>query len=250
MKYKIVFLSLLIALVISMIPKSLSIGETCIDVKFEILTGLKIADYYSGDHFWYNITLRNSGTTVINATFTVTVRNTTGGTFGEVKSYFRPLEPNGTTTLYPNYTRLGRDEVCIYFMDTVGTYTISLTSDIPLSFYRYYTTGRYTVEHNKCHISIDVMPSYQKLQNERWIQYLEENENYMDKVQTYIDQSRAETEKTKSVAMISVTVAIISIMFSFISLSKAKRKEWKRIIYTFFIVILVILVYFIFLTLT
>lgn len=249
MKYEI-FMLFFLTLLACTFPKGSCIVETCVDVKFEIFTGSGIQDYYSGDHFWYNITMTNSGTTTINTTFTVAVRNATGGVFGGVVSFKRYLEPNDTTILYPNYTRLGKDEVFVYFMDTAGTYTISLTSDIFVSFYRYYTTGGYTVEHDKCHIGIDAMPSYQKLQNERWVQYLEENENYMNKVQTYINQSRAETKEIKSVAIISVTVAIISIMFNFMSLSKARRKEWKGTIYFFWITILGILVYFIFLVLT
>lgn len=249
LKYEI-FMLFFLTLLACTFPKVLCIVETCVDVKFEIFTGSGIQDYYSGDHFWYNITMTNSGTTTINTTFTVTARNATGGVFGAVVSFKRYLEPNDTTILYPNYTRLGKDEVFVYFMDTAGTYTMELSCDVPMSFYRYYTSGGYTVEHNRCHISIDAMPSYQRLQNERWNQYLQENENYMNKVQVYIDQSRAETKEIKSVAIISVTVAVISIMFNLMSLSKAKRKEWKGTIYFFLIIMFVILVYFIFLVLT
>jgi len=242
MRYKIFVFSLLV-LVISVVPISLSVEETAVDVKFEILTGLGIQDYYSGDHFWYNMTIKNSGTTTINATFTVTVRNTTGGVFGAVKSYKRYLEPNETTILYPNYTRLGKEEVSIYFMDTAGTYGIELTSDVPMAFYRYYETGRYTVEYNKCHMSIDAMPSYQRLQNERWNQFLQENENYMNKVQAYIEQSRIETSKTKALAFSSVAVAIISLLVGIVSLPKTRRERFKAFIYYVFLVIVLILVY-------
>lgn len=178
------FMFSLLMLTISIVTRGSCNEETCVDVKFEILTGSGIQDYYSGDHFWYNITLTNSGATIINATLTVTVRNTTGGIFGEVKSYKKYLEPNETTILYPNYTRLGKDEVFVYFIDTAGTYTITLTCDIPMSFYRYYTIGRYTVEHDKCHMCIDAMPSYQKLQNERWNQYLQESKTTFKKAKT------------------------------------------------------------------
>jgi len=232
----------LLMVAINMVPIGLCEEATCVDVKFEILSGLGTQDYFTGDHFWYNITTTNSGTTTINATFTVTVHNTTGGAFGEVESYERYLEPNDTTALYPNYTRLGKDEVFIYFMDTVGTYTIEVTSDIPLSFYRYSITGRYTVEHGRCHMSIDAMPSYQRLQNERWNQYLQENEDYMNRVQIYIAQSRVETDKTKVLAKMSVVVAGISIMVNVIALPKTRREEFKGLIAYFLIIVLAVMI--------
>lgn len=207
----------LLMLTMSIVPAGSYNEETCVDVKFDILTGLGIQDYYSGDHFWYNITLTNSGTTTINATFTVTVRNSTGGVFGEVASYKRYLESNDTTILYPNYTRLGKEEVYVYFMDTAGTYSIELTSDISMSFYRYYETGRYTVEHNKCRMSIDVMPSYQRLQNERWFEY-------MDRVEQYIQESRIGSQKTRILTYFSIIIAFLSI---FLSLGNVYFSWWK-----------------------
>ena len=230
-------------LTMSIVPIGSCNEETCVDVKFEILTGLGIQDYYSGDHFWYNITMTNSGTTTINATFTVTVRNTTGGIFGGVKSYKRYLEPNDTTILYPNYTRLGKDEVFIYFMDTAGAYTIELTCDIPMSFYRYYTTGRYTVEHDKCHINIDAMPSFQRLQNERWNEYLQESENYMDTVQKYIEQSRRETSKTQALAFASVLLAMVAVAINIISLPRTRRERFRTFILYSILMIIAILVF-------
>jgi len=233
---------------VSVIPWASCDGETSVNVKFEISTGSGTQDYFTGDYFWYNITLTDSGTTDINATFTVTVRNTTGGILGQVQTFKEYLKPNDTTTLYPNYTRLGKEEVYIYFMDTVGTYTVELTCDKPMSFYRYYETGRYTVEHNVCHLDIDAMPSYQKLQNDRWNQYLQENENYMNSVQAYIAQSKVEASNTKMLAKISVGVAAISIIFNIIALPKTRREEYKGLILYSQLVLLaiVILVFFIF----
>jgi hypothetical protein len=216
--------------VTSIVPLVSCDEETSVNVKFEILTGSGTQDYFTGDYFWYNITLTDSGTTDINATFTVTVRNTTGGIFGQVETYKEYLKPNDTTTLYPNYTRLGKEEVYIYFMDTVGTYAVELTCDKLMSFYRYYETGGYTVEHNLCHLDIDAMPSYQKLQNDRWNQYLQENENYMNGVQAYIAQSRVEASNTKMLAKTSIFVAAISIIFNIIALPKTRREEYKGLI--------------------
>lgn len=242
MRYKL-FLFSLLTLAMSVVSIVVSNEETSVDVKFEILTGLGIQDYYSGDHFWYNITLTNSGTTTINATFTVTIRNSTGGVFGEVVSYKRYLELNDTTILFPNYTRLGKEEVYVYFMDTAGTYSIQLTSDIPVSFYRCYETGRYTVEHNKCHMNIDVMPSYQRQQNERWNQFLQENENYMNIVQAYIEQSRRETQKTQILAFASAMIAVLFFQFEFVTLSKTKRKQHRKFYIFLGVMILVILLF-------
>jgi len=227
----------------SVVSIAVSNEETSVDVKLEVLTGLGIQDYYSGDHFWYNISITNSGITTINTTFTVTVRNTTGGVLGEVVKYTRYLEPSDTTILYPNYTRLGKEEVYVYFMDTVGTYTMELTSDMSMSFYRFYETGRYTVEHNKCHRSIDVMPSYQKQQNERWSQFLHENENYINTVEAYIEQSRTETNKTKALAFASVLIAVASFQFHFTTLPDTRFKRSKKLLTALAVGIMLILVY-------
>jgi len=226
----------------SIVPLVLCDEETSVNVKFEIINGLGTQDYFSGDRFWYNITLTNSGTTDINATFTVTIRNTTGGIFGQVETYKECLKPNDTTTLYPNYTRLGKDEVYIYFMDTVGTYTVELTCDKSMSFYRYYETGGYTVEHNVCHLGIDAMPSYQKLQNDRWNQYLQENENYMNNAQAYITQSKAEASNTKMLAKTSVGVAVIAIMLNALALPKTRLEKHKRVILCSQLILFVVLI--------
>ena len=222
--------------------------ETSVNVKFDILTGSGNQDYFTGDHFWYNITLTDSGTTDINATFTLTVRNTTGGILGQVVTYKEYLKPNDTTTLYPNYTRLEKEEVYIYFMDTVGTYTVELTCDKPMSFYRYYyETGRYTVEHNVCHLGIDAMPSYQKLQNDRWNQYLRKNEDYMNNVQAYIAQSRAEANKTKQLANLSLGIAVMAIAVNLIALPKTRLKanKWLLLFILLGLVVFVFIAFFI-----
>jgi len=242
MMYKIFMLPILM-LAMSIVSIGSAMEETAVDVKFEVLTGLGIQDYYSGDHFWYNITMKNSGTTNINATFTVTVRNTTGDVFGAVGRYRKYLEPNQTTFLYPNYTRLGKEEVSIYFMDAAGTYTLELTSDVPMLFYRYYETGRYTVEQNRGHMNIDAMPSYQRLQNEKLNQYLQESQSYMNKVQEYIEQSRLETNKTRALAFSSVAVALISVVLSVISLPKTRGQQFRVLIVYVMLVAIMIIIY-------
>jgi hypothetical protein len=115
-------------------------------------------------------------------------------------------------------------------MDTVGTYAVELTCDKPMSFYRYYETGGYTVEHNVCHLNIEVMPSYQKLQNDRWNQYLQENENYMNNVQAYIAQSKVEADNTKTLAKMSAAIAIISIMLNVFTLPRTRRNEHRKLL--------------------
>jgi len=197
-------------------------------MKFEILTGSGTQDYFTGDFFWYNITLTDSGTTDINATFRVTVRNTTGGTFGQVVAYEEYLKPNDTATLFPNYTRLGKEEYYIYFMDTVGTYTVELTCDKPMFFYRYYEAGSYTVEQNVSHLDIDAMPSYQKLQNDRWNQYIQDSENFMEAVKGYSAQAQVEASNTKLLAKVSVGVAVIAIMLNVIALPKTKLEKHRK----------------------
>jgi hypothetical protein len=117
-------------------------------------------------------------------------------------------------------------------MDLAGTYSITLTSDVPMTFYRYYETGRYTVEHDECHINIDVMPSYLKPQNEQWNEFLQKNEEYMNQVQQYIQESKIASQKTRVltyfsilIALLSIFMAVVNIIFSWLKLSPEIQRE-------------------------
>ncbi len=235
---------LLISVVIISVfcKNSMAVTETSVDVEFEILTGSGSRDYYAGDHFWYNITLTNSGNTAINTTFTVKVYNTTGDlVWLSEKDYPRSMRPNETTFLFPNITRSGReDEVNVYFFETFGTYSLELSSDISyLTYYRYYASGRYTFEYGKCRLTLDVMPSYQRSQNERWNQFLARNEEYMDQVALYIQESRIEGERVRTLAFISLIVSICNMCFAWWNLPREQRKRN----YWFFMVVLIVLLF-------
>jgi hypothetical protein len=213
------------------VPKGVCDNEISVNVKFDIFTGSGSPDYYSGDYFWYNITLQNSGTTVINATFTVIVLNTTGGVMPDTNTFVRNLAPNDTTYFYPNFTRLGKEEYSVFFMDTAGTYTIELNSSLSMYYYRWYNgTGRYTFEYNVCYMNIDAMPSYQKQLNDAQKQYVQQSENYLNNIQTYLAQSKAETTNTQLLAKTSLCVAIIAIMADLFTLPKTRLKERKGFI--------------------
>lgn len=236
------FFILILLIDISVIKIGICNEETSVDVKFDILTGLGIESYYSGDHFWYNITLTNSGTTTINASFTVTVRNTTGGIMGDVKSYEEYLEPNETTILYPNYTRLGREEVNVYFMDVAGTYSITLTSDVPMNFYRYYEMDRYTVEQDKCRINIDVMPSYMKPQNELWNEFLQKNEEYIEESKIASQKTRILTYFTILIALLSSLLSIGNIQFSWLKIPQEIQEKYRLLYWALMILIVIFMV--------
>jgi uncharacterized membrane protein YwzB len=235
-------LCFLLVFVVATVPLVSCDQENSVNVKFQILTGSGSQNYFTGDYFWYNITLTNSGTTDINATFTVTVRNTTGGIFGQIEPYQEYLGPNDTAMLYPSFVTQGEKRYYIYFMDTVGTYTIELTCDTPMTFYRYYDFGRYTVEYNVCHMDIDAMPSYQKQQNDNLNQYIQQSEGYMNSAQAYATQAEAEASSTRNLAKISIVVAVIAVILNMMALPKIRREEFKTSIQITTVVLLIILV--------
>ena len=215
--------------------------EASVDVTFQVITGSGRSDYYAGDHFWYNISLLNSGSTMINATFNVKVLNTTSGLVEPSKDYNVNLQPNETCLLYPNYTRLGREERSIFYFETSGTYTIILSSKLALTYYRFYSNGAYTYSSNKCKFPIDVMSSYQRAQNDRWNDFLTKNEDYMRRVQENIDLAEIQASKTIQLTYLSVIIAVLSIFIAFGSfyvawcdLTKEKQKQ-NRWWYRFFI---------------
>jgi hypothetical protein len=214
--------------------------EASVDVTFEVITGSGRSDYYVGDYFWYNISLVNSGSTFINATFKVTVLNTTGGILIDgSKDYFLTLKPNETTSLYPNYTRLGREEHSVYYFETSGTYSIVLSSETPLKYYKFYSSGAYTFSTNACQFSFDVMPSYQRVQNDRWNDFLNKNEEYMKQVDIQTQKAMTLTYYTIILAVFSIFVAMGSIFVSWWQLSKEEQKQ-NRLVFRGFLIFCVV----------
>lgn len=160
-----------------------TIEQNSMDVNFEVLTDSGRSDYYVGDYFWYNITLKNSGSNDINGSFKITVLNSTGGVINGIINFQIALKPNDTYLVYPNYTRNGKEEHSVYYFETTGTYSIVLSSNLILQYYRRYAPDLYTYSPNECRYSFDVMPSYQKAQNDLWNEFLAKNADYMSKVE-------------------------------------------------------------------
>jgi len=53
-------------------------------------------------------------------------------------------------------------------------------------------------------VSDDVMPSYQRVQNDNWNDFLVKNEEYMKQVQQNIKQSEIQAEKTIQLTYLSL----------------------------------------------
>ncbi len=228
-------------------------GESSVDVNFQILTRSGRTDYYVGDFFWYNITLLNSGSNLINGTFNVRVLNTTGVIVPPARSYDVTIQPNETYSLYPNKTRLERSEFDIYAFKTAGTYTIAVSSDLSLNYYTVFPDGGYAYFGNRFEYPIDVMPSYQREQNDQWSEFLSKNEEYMQKVQENIDKSETLSVKAINLTYLSVCIAVASIFLGWGSfyvawcdLSKEKQKTqrwWYRVFAIGFLIVSVVLGY-------
>ncbi len=225
--------------------------EAAVDITFEILTESDSSDYYVGDHFWYNINLKNTGSLPINTTFKVEVQNPNGTIIGAVNYFPLTLELNETKSLYPNYTMLGREVVNVYFFEIPNTYTITVSSDVPLGYYRYYSEGVYTFTTGTSSHVFDVMPNYARVQNERWSEFLEKNEDYMEQVESYIEKSEIKSQKITLLTYCTVIIAITSVFvaygtfhFSWCQLSDLK-KECNRRMYRVFSLVFIILIIFI-----
>jgi hypothetical protein len=225
-------------------------NESSVDVAFQIITGSGRSDYYAGDYFWYNISLLNSGSTLINGTFNVKVLNNTGEIIEPSKDFTVTLQPNASYFLYPNYTRLDKEERSIFYFKTSGTYTIVLSSELLLRYYRFYSNGAYTQSSNYCEFPIDVMPSYQRVQNDNWNDFLSKNEDYMQKVQQNIDQSEIQAQKTLELTYLSLFIAVSSIFLAFgsffvawtdLSQEKQKKNRWWYRLFTGFVIFILVL---------
>jgi hypothetical protein len=234
--------------------------ENEVDVDLDVITGSGDVDYYTGDYFVYNISLTNSGNNTIDTIFKVEVLNSTGGVFGSVRDYPILLYPNETDFLFPNITRPGREgEYRVYYFDTPGTYSVILSSETALTYYRYFDRGAYSFDFNEVKFTFDVMPSYERAQNERWNEFLDKNELYMDQVQQYIIESRNQSKRTRDLSFYALVIALFSIglsssniYFSWLKLGDDKRKktEWVwKLITGISVLFAIFVIYAIFLTL-
>ncbi|MFW9784700.1 MAG: hypothetical protein ACFFFB_20640 [Candidatus Heimdallarchaeota archaeon] len=215
--------------------------EATVDITFEVLTGSGLSDYYVGDYFWYDISLNNTGLLPINTEFRVEVQNPNGTIIGVVSYYQLTLELNETGSLYPNYTRLGKEEVNVYFFETSGTYTIKVSSDVNLNYYKFDREGFYTFTTDSSGYVFDVMPSSERVQNERWSEFLNKNQDYIEKLEIKSQKTTLLTYCTVIIAMISVFIAYGIFHFSWCQLSDI-RKECNRRLYRFYSFLFIIIV--------
>jgi len=115
--------------------------QTIVKVNFQTLfidqNGNLTTDLYSGGWFYYNITVTNSGNSDLNATYTVTVYSPDGTVNGKTREFTVDLKTNQSGVLYPNETLLSPNDVDAHFADTVGTYEINVTCNVPVEFVRY-----------------------------------------------------------------------------------------------------------------
>ena len=207
-----------------------------IDIDFKIQTGSGDVDYYVGDYFYYNITLLNTGSTNINATFKVEVFNSTGGLMPNSKDFSIYLQPSQTTYLFQNRSSVRTEgERLIYQLETPGTYSISISSETPITYFYYYDDGSYRFDTGAFHYAFDVQPSYQKTQNERWNEFLEKNEKYMNEVEQYIEASKISSDRTKQLSTVSILLALLgtlvsigNIHFSYAKLAPETQQQYRR----------------------
>jgi hypothetical protein len=203
--------------------------ENIIDVSFEIITGSRIADYYVGDFFYYNISLTNIGNTSFSTTFTVEVLNSTYQTLNVIRNYYVEMLPNETAFLLPNTTRSGFDDIYnVYHMETPGTYYVKLSSETPITYFRFFENNAYYFEYNEIRFSFNVMPSYEKIQNERWSEFLTKNEEYMEEVERYIQESKNSSLQTRNLAYTSIFIATISVCLSILRILWTVDEEQKK----------------------
>jgi hypothetical protein len=249
------FTALLFLLCTMFVSECFATDESSLDVNFDVLTGSGRSDYYAGDYFWYNVTVKNSGSYDINGTFKIQVLNSTGGVIYGIKEFQIGLKQNDTYSFYPNYTRNGKEEHSIYYFETPGTYTIVLSSNLILQYYRRYAPDLYTYSPNECRYSFDVMPSYQKVQNDMWNEFLAKNSDYMNQVENSIQQSQIESQKTTyltyytiMLAIFSVFLAIGSFNVSWWQLNKEKQKkyQWFFVLYIGFSILFLVLLGYVF----
>lgn len=114
-------------------------GDYSLGVEIQIITGTRSLDFYVGDTFHYNITLRNIGTQAINSNFTVSVYNPSRELLG-TRIFQRSLSSGQVVSLFPSKETpvvKGQTEYDVFYFDSVGSYKLQISSSQSLLFWRF-----------------------------------------------------------------------------------------------------------------
>jgi len=134
--------------------------EQKIDVELDIFT-YEINDaYVVGDFFYYEINFTNTGTEIIDDTFTISVFDPSGNIMDIPMNYEILIEPNGS---YEITAKGGKEnETAIFPFDTAGDYKIEINSTKSIDFYRWIFYNTTYIRQNKnFKYFFDVMPQWQ-----------------------------------------------------------------------------------------
>lgn len=135
----------------------------CAAVYFTVVNGENKPDNFVGDYFTYKITLINlGGNSVENDTFKVNISNPLQYSIGNRLFYPDKLKiSDNQYLLHPTY-RNRSNEYDIFPFDIAGAYTITLSSDTSMEYFRFYDNCRYTRSPNSLNYYFDVMPRWEK----------------------------------------------------------------------------------------
>jgi len=153
-------------------------------VEVQIITGSRSSDYYVGDSFTYNITLRNIGNQTINSNFTVSVYNPSRDLLGSRTFNGIVLSQGQVSHLFPKKEQplvKGNEEYDVFFFDTLGSYKIQISSSQYLLFWRSTETGGYTYQ-TPLYFYFDAMPRWEKLWRDRLTEWQSTNEKLSQQV--------------------------------------------------------------------
>ena len=148
--------------------------ENCVAIYTGIYQNGKITEYYTvGNWFYYIISLSALSEDIPQTTFTVSVKNPEGEQIGTLRTYvIDNIENTRPVFLSPKQTEKS-NTFDIYEFDSTGVYSVNITSDKKINFYRFYEDCVFSFNPNSAEYHFEVMPRWQYETNNKIINMTE-----------------------------------------------------------------------------
>lgn len=230
------------------IPKNFTCEhDSCIAIEFIIYTGSGSYDFFVGDYFWYNITLKNIGNTTANLNLTVKVYNNLREVIGTVVTYFKNIEPNEITYLFPNITS-DEEKYYIFEFDTIGSYKIEITSENYfkiIEFYHYQDDCKSIFYDNRYPFYFDAMPKWERTWKEEMRsqiiisqEILKNISEYSEKISDFSREMVKSSNKMEILTWVIIILTIINVCFVWYTIKKSISQFVSQFVYMFFVLLI------------
>lgn len=184
-----------------------------IDVDIIGHTGKK--DFFVGDYFYYNISIKNIGMNPLEGTFNVIIYDPNGEPIEKIHTYSRNIKPNETTYLHQDSVSIGIKGIWLSPFYTSGTYKLKVNFSQYLTFITLdiikidekRIEGKDRWRFDSYEEFIDVMPYWQKQWIDEQKEWIVKQEQLSEKQNTIFSKQEEATESMLATSKINLFIA-------------------------------------------